>query len=189
MCSTPLRSGSQTSIPQVCSPYHVVRTEKPALHFCTLSRLGLDDLNSRVPGPDLLLEPVAGFCFAVAQEHRAGRDLANEIEQFVAISVSGQVEVLHFTAFGDFASAAAQDKGGARLGGLEPSAGRVRVGVTDEENSLALVAGHAGGEVMGGGVFAHHAGGDDKDASAGKPHLINLPGFENDQVQRFSQLE
>src|SRR5207247_10310020 len=85
--------------------------------------------------------------------------------------------------------APAQDKGSARLGGLEPSAGRVGVGVTDEENRLALVAGHAGGEVVGGGVFAHHAGGDDKDASAGKPHLINLPGFENDQVERLSQLE
>src|SRR6185503_3349709 len=149
-------------------------------YYRTLPRLGLDDFNLRVPGPDLLLEPVAGFCFAMAQEHCAGRDLADEIEQFVAIGVGGQVEVLHFTAVGDFAGAAAQDKGSARLGGLDPSAGRVRVGITDEENGLALVADHAGGEVVGGGVFAHHPGGDDKDASAGKPHLINLPGFEND---------
>src|SRR6266849_3254156 len=119
---------------------------KPALHYRTLPRLGLDDFNLRVPGPDLLLAPVAGFCFAMAQEHCAGRDLANEIEQFVAIGVGGQVEVLHFTAFGDFAGAAAQNKCSARLGGLEPSAGGVRVGVTDEENRLALVPGHAGGE-------------------------------------------
>src|SRR6266542_1836802 len=149
MGTTPLRSGSQTSNPQVCSHYHLVRTEKPALHYRALPRLGLDDFNLRVAGPDLLFEPVAGFCFAMAQEHCAGRDLANEIEQFVAIGVGGQVEVLHFTTFGDFAGAAAQDKGSARLGGLEPSAGRVRVGVTDEENRLALVAGHAGGEVVG----------------------------------------
>src|SRR5213596_971391 len=93
---------------------------KPALHGRTLPRFGLDDFNFRVPGPDLLLEPVAGFCFAMAQEHCAGRDLANEIKQFVAIGVGGQVEVLHFTAFGDLAGAPAQDKGSARLGGLEP---------------------------------------------------------------------
>src|SRR2546425_530847 len=161
----------------------------PALHYRALPRLGLDDFDLRMAGADLLLEPVAGFGFAVAQEHGAGRNLADEIEQFATIGVGGQVEVLHFTAFGDFAGTAAHDEGSARPGSLEPSAGRVSVGVTDEENGLALVADHAGGEVVGGGVFAHHAGREDKNASAGEAHLLQLSGFKNDQVERLSQLE
>ena len=175
--------------PQSYSPCRLVRAGKPALHYRALPRLGLDDFDLRMAGADLLLEPVAGFGFAVAQEHGAGRDLADEIEQFAAIGVGGQVEVLHFTAFGDFAGTAAHDEGSARPGSLESSAGRVSVGVTDEENGLALVADHAGGEVVGGGVFAHHAGREDKNASAGEAHLLQLSGFKNDQVERLSQLE
>src|SRR5438128_11510422 len=72
----------------------VVQAGKPGLNYRALPRLGLDDFNLRMTCPDLLLEPVAGFGFAVAQEHRAGRDLAYEIEQFAAIGVGGQVEVL-----------------------------------------------------------------------------------------------
>src|SRR5206468_2839151 len=140
-------------------------------------------------GAHLLREPVAGFGFAVAQEHGAGPDLADEIEQFAAIGGGGQVGVLHFTAFGDFAGTAAHDERSARPGSLEPSAGRVSGGVADEENGLALVADHAGGEVVGGGVFAHHAGSEDKNASAGEAHLLQLSGFKNDQVECLSQLE
>ena len=73
--------------------------------------------------------------------------------------------------------------------GFQSAAGRIRVCVADEEDGLFLVACHANGEVVCGGVFTHHAGGDDEDASAGEFHFLHLTGVEDDEVQRFVQLE
>src|ERR671931_2603566 len=64
----------------------------------TFPRLGLEDLEFRVAGADLLLEPVARAFFAVAQQNRARGDLADELEQLLTVGMGGQIEVLHFTA-------------------------------------------------------------------------------------------
>ena len=80
-------------------------------------------------------------------------------------------------------------KGLARLGGFEAAARRVGVGVADEEDGVAFVADHAQGQVVGGGVLAHHAGGDDKEAAAGELHLLDLPLIQHDEVQGLAQLQ
>ena len=77
----------------------------------------------------------------------------------------------------------------ARFGGSEAAARRVGVGVADKEDGLPLVADHADGEVVGGGVLAHHAGGDDKDASAGEFHFFGLALFEHDEIEGLVQLQ
>ena len=93
-----------------------------------------------------------------------------------------QIEILHFAAFGHFAGAAAEDKGFARPGFFKATTGSVGVGVSDEEDGLFFVADHARGQVVGGGVFAHHAGGDDKEPAAGQLHLLGLAVFQHDEI-------
>ena len=131
----------------------------------------------------------ARILLAVAEQDHARLDLADEVQQVVAVGVGGEIEVLHFAAAGDFAGAGAEEERLARLGGLEPATRRVGVGVADEEDGLAFVADHAQRQVVGGGVLAHHAGGDDEEAAAGELHLLHLPLFQHDEVQGIAQLE
>src|ERR1044071_10082912 len=139
-------------------------------------------------GADLLFEPATGFLFAVAEEDGAGGDLADEMKEFIAGGGGGEVEVLDFAAAGDFAGAGAEHERFAWFGALEPAPGGVGVCVTDKEDGLALVPDHARGEVMGGGVFAHHAGGDDEDAAAREAHFLGLAGFEHGEVEGLGEL-
>src|SRR6185295_17707119 len=62
-------------------------------------------------------------------------------------------------------------------------------GVTDKEDGLAFVTGHAHGEVVGGGVFRHHPGGEHEDASAAELHYFALALFEHDEIVRFVKLQ
>src|SRR5205085_10956915 len=48
---------------------------------------------------------------------------------------------------------------------------------------------HAGGQVMCGRVFAHHAGGEDEDASTGEAHFIHLAGLHHSEVEGLGQLQ
>ena len=75
------------------------------------------------------------------------------------------------------------------LEALRRPPGRIGVGVTDEEDGLVFVTDHAEGQVVRGGVLAHHAGGDDKEAAAGKLHLLDLPLIQHGEVQRVVQLQ
>src|SRR6185436_460869 len=104
-------------------------------------------------GADLVFKPVARIFVAVTEEDGAGRNLADEIKQVVAVGVGGEVVVLHFAFARDLAGAGAEHKRLALLGSLQASARRAGVGVTDEEDGLPFVAGHADGEVVGGGVL------------------------------------
>src|SRR5438552_17459026 len=144
------------------------------LNLQAFPRLGLDDFDFGVAGANLFLEPVSGIRFAVAQEHGAGRDLSDEAEQFIAIGVGGEVEIQYFTATGDLAGAGTKDESLARFRRFQPAAWGVGVGVTDEENGLSFVADHAGSETVGGGVLAHHAGGEDEDAPDREPNLFDV---------------
>src|SRR5437879_12657014 len=80
-------------------------------NFHAFSRSGLDDFDFRVARADLLVEPAAGVLLAVAQEHGARRDLPDETDQFAAVGVGGEIEVLHLAASGDFTGTAAEDEG------------------------------------------------------------------------------
>ena len=80
-----------------------------------LARLGLDDFDLRMPGADLILEPLPGILVAVAEQHRSRGDFTDEIEQFIAVGVRGQVEILQLTAPGDLSAGTAENKGLPRL--------------------------------------------------------------------------
>ncbi len=83
----------------------------------------------------------------------------------------------------------AEQKALARLGGFEAAAGRIGVGVADEEDGVAFVADHAQGQVVGSGVLAHHAGGDDEEAAAGELHFLDLLLVQHDEIQGVAQLQ
>ena len=57
--------------------------------FHAFSRRGLDDFDLGMAGADLVFKPVAGILVAVAEEDGAGRNLADEIEQVVAVGDQG----------------------------------------------------------------------------------------------------
>src|SRR5262245_22051427 len=102
---------------------------------------------------DSLLEPLPRLRFSMAEQHRARGDLADEIEQFVAIRVRGEIEILHFATARHLARAGAENKALAVLRRLEPPARSIGVRVTDEENRLPRVAAHPHGQVVRGGVL------------------------------------
>src|SRR6266581_524413 len=77
------------------SYFQAPRSTRP-LNLQTLPRFRLDDFELGVPGPDLFLEPLAGVFFAVAEQDGARFDLANEVEQFIAVGVGGEVEAFQF---------------------------------------------------------------------------------------------
>ncbi len=150
---------------------------------------GLDDADFGVAGVDLCFEPESGIVAAVAEDDGVGGDFADEVEEFITVGVGGEVELLEVAAAGEFASGGAEEEALAGLGGFEPAAGGIGVGVADEEDGLAFVFDHAEGEVMGGGVFAHHAGGEDEDAAAGETELFGLAFLEDDEVKGFVELQ
>ena len=49
----------------------------------------------------------AGAVLAMAQQYRTRLDLADKVEQIVPVGVSGEIELLKFTAPGNFARAGA----------------------------------------------------------------------------------
>ena len=89
----------------------------------------------------------------------------------------------------DAAGAGAEHKGFTRSGGLQPSARRVRIGVADKENGLPLIPNHAQGEIVRRRVFAHHAGSNDKNPPAAQFHFFRLAFFQDNEFQRFVQLQ
>ena len=68
-------------------------TNRP-LNFHRFARFGHDDLDLRVAGADLVGEPLARVVVAVAEQHHARLDFADEVQQVLAVGVRGQVEVL-----------------------------------------------------------------------------------------------
>ena len=140
-------------------------------------------------GADLFLEPLAGLIAAVAEQNDAGLNLPHEIEQLLAVGVRGQIEIIQLAVQRDLACAGAQLERLATPRRAQLAALGFRVGVADQENRLPFVSDHPSGEVVSGGVFVHHPGGDDEDPAAAEPHLVNLPLIEDDEVQRLVELE
>ena len=89
----------------------------------------------------------------------------------------------------DLARLGAEEEPFTGFGHLQPSAGRVGIGIPDEEDRLAFVTDHAEGQVMRGGVLAHHAGGDHENAAPGEFHVVDLTLVEDDEIQRVVQLQ
>jgi hypothetical protein len=150
---------------------------------------GLDDADLWMTGAELLFEPLAGGCFAVAEEDGFGGDAPGEIEEGVAVGVGRQIEILQFAAAGDFAGAGAEDKWFAWFGGFEAAAGGVGIGVADEEDGLARVAQHADGEVVGGGHFGQHASGQDEDSAGAEFNGVEFIFFQDDGLEFLGELE
>src|ERR1700690_2343576 len=107
---------------------------------------------------DLFLEPIPGAFFAVAEQNGARIDLADQIQEFVSIGMSGQIEILNVTALGDVASAGAKKKCPALPGCAQPASWSIGIRIADEENRLILIADHSGSQHVRGRVLAHHAG-------------------------------
>ena len=42
---------------------------------------------------------------------------------------------------------------------------------------------------MGGRILTHHSGGNDKNSPTGKPHLVGLTLFQDDEIERFVELQ
>src|SRR5207247_10509134 len=127
----------------------------------------------------------ARVVLAVAQQNRAWLDLADELKQIITVGVGRQIEVLGFAQAGGLAAGAAEEELFAALGGFKVAARGVRIGVADKEDGLLFIADHAQRQVVRGGVLTHHAGGNDKQASAAQFHFLGLPLFEHNQIQRF----
>ena len=70
------------------------------LQLHALPRLRVDDPNFRMAGSNLCLKPLPRVFVAVAQKDRAGLDLADKIEQLIAIGMSGQIETFQFATAG-----------------------------------------------------------------------------------------
>ena len=118
----------------------------------------------------------------MAQQDRSRIDFAYKAEQVIPVGVGGEIEVIHFTHTPEFAGAWTEDKVFTLLGCAQLATRGVGVGVTDEEDGVALIADHSSCQIMGGCVFAHHAGSYDKDASAGELHVFGLALFKHHQV-------
>ena len=140
-------------------------------------------------GADLVFKPFARILIAVAEQDGAWGNLSDEIQEVVAIGVGGQIEILYVATLGDLSCARAEHKCLAGFGGFESASRCGGVCVADEEDGLFFVAGHTDGEVVRGGVLAHHAGSDDEDASAGEFHFLHLTGIHHYEVQRFVKLQ
>ena len=124
----------------------------------------------------------------MAQQHGSRRDLADKFQEIFAVGVRGEIKILQVAIFGHLSGAGAEHKGFTGFGGLQPAGGRIRVRIADKEDALFFVAGHSLGEVVRRGVFAHHAGGDDKDFAAGELHVFRLSLFEDDQLEGLVEL-
>ena len=71
-----------------CNPLGIVN----CLHLDAFAGFGLDDFDLGPAGADLLLEPLARIVVAMAEEDGVGRNLADEVQQFITVGVGGEVE-------------------------------------------------------------------------------------------------
>jgi hypothetical protein len=90
---------------------------------------------------------------------------------------------------GDGPPRGAERKRFARLGRPQPARRRFRIGVAHEENALPFVADHPGGQIVRGGILAHHAGRHDEDFAAAQFHGVGFPPLQHNQLQRLVQLQ
>ena len=125
----------------------------------------------------------------MSQQNRAWRNPPDKIQQVGAVRVRRQIKIQQIAFMRDTTGARTEHKRLAGLCSFQPSARRVRIRIADKENGLPLVANHACREIMRGGVFAHHAGGEHKDPSAAQFHFFGLTFFEHDELQRLVQLQ
>src|SRR6266404_3295377 len=65
----------------------------------------------------------------------------------------------------------------------------VGIRVANKENGLGRISNHPESKVVGGGVFAHHSGSNDKEAPTGEIHFLGLTVFQDNEVERFAQLK
>src|SRR5947209_2405297 len=103
--------------------------------------------------------------------------------------MGGEIELLDLAESCHLASAGTEHEGFALFGGLKTATGSVGIGIADKEDCLVGIANHPHAQVMSGRIFAHHAGGDDKEASASQLHSLGLALFQHDEIERFAQLK
>src|SRR5580765_3758004 len=124
------------------------------LYFHTFPRLRLDNFDFWMPGSDLLLEPLAGILVPVPEQNRPGIHLADEIEEFTAIGVGGEIKALQFTASRDF-PCSAKNEGLTRLGCLEAPSRGARVRIAHKKDGMSLVTNHSHGQVVRRRILIH----------------------------------
>lgn len=138
---------------------------------------------------ELGAEPGAGIVFAVAEHHGSGLDGSDELEQFFAVGVGGEVKFQHFAAASDVPVEWAEVEGSAGGSVTESAGGGGGIGVADEEDTVPFVLDHAEGEVVGGGVGVHHSGGEDEQTSAAEFHVLDLSSVEDLEVEGLGEGE
>jgi hypothetical protein len=88
----------------------VLSTSASGSNLDRLTRGGLQNFHPGMTGANLFFKPLARGGFTMAEQHRAWRDFADELEQFVTIRVGGEVEIQNLAAASDFARARAEDE-------------------------------------------------------------------------------
>jgi len=116
-------------------------------------------------------------------------DLADKVEQLIAIGVSGQIKVFNVAALGNLASTRAKKECLARLSRAEPASRGVRISITDKEHRLVFISDHSQRERVRRGILAHHTRRNHKDSAASEFHLFCLAVFQDNQIKRFVQLK
>ena len=150
------------------------------LNLDALPRLRLEDFDLGIAEVDLLFEPLTRDLSAMPQQDGPRRNSPNELNQLFTIGVGRQIKILDLTSAGHLAAATTEEKFLLGPGSFETSAGSVGISVTDEEDGLLFVPDHPQSQIMRGGLFAHHPGREDEEASAGELHFIELAFFWDD---------
>src|SRR4051812_42798209 len=123
----------------------------------------------------------------MAQEYGARGNAINKIDQLLAVGVRGEVEVLQLTLTRELAGPSTEKERLSWNGRFEASAGGLPVRITDEKNCLALIANHPHGQIMRGGILAHHSGSEHENPAPGELHRLELNLVQHDEIKRFGQ--
>lgn len=128
---------------------------------------GDDDLGFGEGCGERLGHPLEGRGVAVDEEELAWSDAGGVGDEFVAGGVAAEVEGFDVGAERDGRVGVVEPDFVAEGGAAEVAAGAVRVSVADEEDGVFGIVDEVVGEVVGDGVFAHHAAAEGVDAAWG----------------------
>ena len=126
-----------------------------------------DDFGFGEGGGERLGHPLEGWGVAVDEEELAGADAGGVGDEFVASGVAAEVEGFDVGAERDGRVGVVELDFVAEGGAAEVAAGAIGVSVADEEDGVFGIVDEVVGEVVGDGVFAHHAAAEGVDAAWG----------------------
>ena len=124
----------------------------------------------------------------MAEEDGAGVEAHGKIHQLIAISVGGEIKAIHLAMAREFTTAFAEVKGLTARCSTQFAGGCVGRSVADEVNGMSLHRRHTHRQLVRQSMFAHHAGGDDKQGTV-EFDFVQLFALEHAEIQRIAQIQ